>query len=111
MGAFGARTRKATWLLSSSLWPRNLRRRLARDSCHGVEGTTTQARVGVDNRPEVTGGPRLKETQAYPIGYGQEVYAQWAEMRAATQASAEDDGSDLSSVSDTNYQSLVFEFG
>ena len=106
MGAFGAPTRKATWLLSPSPWATNLRRQLARDSGHGVPGTTIFSTAGADGRPAVTGGPLPKETQAYPIGYGHAVFAGWAAFKAA-QPEADGEGSE-SSVSDTDYQGQAF---
>ena len=109
MGAFGAPTRKATWLLSSTPFARNLQRQLPRGSVAGVEGSTTLSTAGADGRTAVTGGPHLKQTQAYPVGYGEAVFQEWAAFKAA-QPEADGEGSE-SSVSDTDYQGQLFEQG
>ena len=101
MGAFGAGTRKPTFLLSTSPWARSLKRTLPR-SWQGAqqhEPTATTSISGLDNRRGVTGGPGLKRTQAYPIMYGVEVLRSW-------EGSTPFDLDDVSSISDSEYEYL-----
>eukprot|EP00974_Lingulodinium_polyedra_P064495 6231397-Lingulodinium_polyedra.AAC.1 len=59
MGAFGARTRKPTNLFSGEAWLPKLARKLPK-GFQGDSSGVTSVHGGA-----VTGGPRLKETQAY----------------------------------------------
>ena len=52
---------------------------------------------------KVAGGPRLKETQAYPPAYGVAVQQEWQQW---VNAEGDDDDGSESSVSDTGYQQL-----
>ena len=104
MGAYGGRTRKATYLLSGSQFTKRLKRKLpatfrARDN----DRTSIQHTSGSDSRKAVSGGPGLKETQAYPVAYGSAVLDAWeSNQEEATENDAE-------SISDSDYQEVDFE--
>lgn len=105
MGSFGAPTRKPTWLMADEPWTKKLSRKLNRDADLGVAGTTVNMADASDGRKRVCGGPRLKESQAYPVGYGKAVHQYWQERQEEVEGE-DAASSDASSVSDTNYQDL-----
>ena len=112
MGAYGAPTRKPTWLLSTEQWTTNLARTLKRDAPLGVEGTTVKMADTIDGRSRVCGGPRLKESQAYPEEYGKAVHENWWHNYKAHNDGDICDVSDVaSSVSDTDYMEISTEHG
>ena len=111
MGAFGAPTRKPTWLMSTHAWTEQLSRKLSRDAGLGVPGTTVLLVDASDGRKRVCGGPRLKETQAYPVGYGRAVHQYWEEWQAELDGEEDDASSVASSVSDTDYAEISTEHG
>ena len=76
MGSFGALTPKPTWLLSAHTWHQGLCRPLPADFVNMNSGTVTKS-TGADGVTKVAGGPRLKETQAYPPAYGVAVQQEW----------------------------------
>ena len=97
MGAFGAETQKPTWLLSSekNTWFLALARKVPEDAVFDSTGVVVK---GSDGR--VSGGPGLKETQAYPSEYSLELLRLW------TARQGEIDVEICSSVSDTDYQQI-----
>ena len=114
MGAYGAPTRKPTWLLSTEGWTTRLARTLKRDAPKGVAGTTLQMGSTIGGRNRVCGGPRLKESQAYPPGYGVAVQRYWWEHYINLNGEEDGDGevSEVaSSVSDTDYTEISTEHG
>lgn len=72
MGGFGAATKKPTKLYSSEKWILHLHRTVPPGYKADPEVQTVTVKDG-----KVTGGRDLKETQAYPIGYGQELFRAW----------------------------------
>ena len=77
MGAFGAETKKPTKLWSSEKWVRDLGRKLPADFARNTKLET----VTVNTRGGVSGGRDLKNTQAYPDGYGVALRDLWAANR------------------------------
>ena len=75
---------------------------------HGLssEGTTVPSEGTIDGRARVSGGPLLKETQAYPKGYGVAVHNSWSQWRNSRMDNEDVDDDDLSSISDTGYQEI-----
>ena len=105
MGSFGALTPKPTWLLSAHTWHQGLCRPLPADFVNMNSGTVTKS-TGADGVTKVAGGPRLKETQAYPPAYGVAVQQEWQQWVNAEGDDNDDDDGSESSVSDTGYQQL-----
>ena len=101
MGSFGAFTPKPTWLLSGHTWHRGLCRPLPADFVNLNSGTVTKC-TSASGETKVAGGPRLKETQAYPPAYGVAVQQEWQQW-ANAEDDDDDDGSE-SSISDTGYE-------
>ena len=69
-------------------------------------GTVTKTTRG-DGETKVAGGPRLKETQAYPPAYGvavQQEWQQWANAEDDDDDDDDDDDGSESSISDTGYE-------
>ena len=90
MGAFGAATKKPTKLYSSEKWVAQLSRSLPA----GYKPDPKVQTVTIANG-KVSGGKDLKDTQAYPDGYGQELLRVWrASRRTAAQRWPQDDVSE-----------------
>ena len=103
MGSFGALTPKPTWLLSGHTWHGGLCRSLPADFVNLNSGTVTRC-TGADGEAKVAGGPRLKETQAYPPAYGVAVQQEWQQWANAEDDDHDDDDGSESSISDTGYE-------
>jgi len=88
MGAFGAATKKPTRLYSSEEWVHEMRRAVPRDFARDPKKQTVKIAKG----GKVTGGPDLKETQAYPDEYGRALLRSWQRnLKTARHAYAEDE--------------------
>lgn len=84
MGAFGAPTPKNTILWCSGVWVHKLARKFTatcRSKATGLPPTTIRYRAK-DGRQRVQGGPGLKQTQAYPTLFGDEVARHFLAHRA-----------------------------
>ena len=103
MGSFGALTPKPTWLLSGHTWHQGLCRPLPADFVNMNSGTVTKS-TGADGEAKVAGGPRLKETQAYPPAYGVAVQQEWQQWANAEDDDHDGDDGSESSISDTGYE-------
>ena len=80
MGMFGAKTQKPTELLSCSAWTSKLARKLDRSRLSEWDSAETVKKwVDKDGNTKCCGAAGLKATQAYPVGYGQAVFAEWKE--------------------------------
>ena len=86
-------------------------RSLPRDAQLGVEGTTVRMGPTTDGRQRVCGGPRLKESQAYPEGYGRAVHDYWQQHYITNAGDSDGEDSVASSVSDTDYVQISTEHG
>jgi hypothetical protein len=83
MGAFGAPTPKNTILWCSGVWVYKLIRRhtQSRSNALGLPPTTIRYQTK-SGKCRVQGGPGLKQTQAYPTEFGEEVARHFAEHKA-----------------------------
>lgn len=91
MGDFGAETLKPSWLYSNVPWIADLLYfRMQYFALDGVQGKTVVDVVVRNGKKQVTGGTDLKQTQAYPKGFGRAVaklikFRQLDAQRAANQ--------------------------
>ena len=95
-------------------------RTLKRDAPKGVEGTTVKMADTIDGRSRVCGGPRLKESEAYPEGYGKAVHDNWwhnysnlnGDNTSTVKWHNDGEVSEVaSSVSDTDYMEISTQHG
>ena len=104
MGAYGARTAKPTWLLSSSIWPTNPHKDLLPNFVPTGHSVAIKLPDAPDGRKRVSGGPGLKATQAYPPGYSRAVFNEWL-----SRDKAEDKhpyGDDIDEISDCDFPEM-----
>ena len=96
-GGFWRRDQKADVVVvfGENEWFLPLSRSVAADAVFDSTGVVVKTADG-----RVSGGPGLKETQAYPAGYSLELLGLWKDNRVELEAE------DCSSVSDTGYQEL-----
>ena len=97
MGAFGGETKKPTWLLSTqkNKWFLPLARSVPKDMHFDNTDVVVRHEDG-----RVSGGKGLKETQAYPSGYSEELLRLWKANKDQLHEEI------CSSVSDTDYQEI-----
>ena len=103
MGAFGALTRKPTWLLSGSAWISHMARHLPRDACPDAVPTTHREEDDHHGRKRCTGNANLKGTQAYPPGFGSALFQAWSSLSTAT---TDDDSLSDVSLPDGEYREM-----
>ena len=96
LGMFGAKTQKPTRLWSSSPAVHLLHKKL------DTKRSWDSSKVAIKELDgSISGGPELKATQAYPVGYGQAVsQAFLAHRKGAAAAQDDDNDSDSDTVAD-----------
>lgn len=109
MGAFGAKTAKPTWLLSSSKWPAKLQKDLPPNFKATDDTVAIKLPPSAAGKKRVSGGPGLKATQAYPPFYSSAVLSAWSNRGDLENNQHEDD--DISEISDRDFQEMDHSVG